>query len=956
MDYFCVAETPYLPGPSGSLTNHSGWQKEVERVILTAFDKEKVKHEASGSLKLRGCYTYAIKCSNNNSAIWEKPGSIYINNCSPILRQEILNLSPPDKPIMIFAMGPAVLKSLGMDFKKYSKEQHKFIETELEGRRLLVFPSLSKRQFAAKSGFFEVVLSHISLFLDAVYRSKKGEVVAAVEDHSLLTKDYIFPKNVSEVKKLIEMIINYAPPGKDPRGWPIALDTETNTRFAHRDKLKLLGISVAWDDRKAAFIPLEHPETPWTLAEVSPYIQQLLICDKWKVNHNIKFDLKVLQKKGWTTRRIRWDTMLAEHLLSEDKKGFYSLKTLVDLYLPAYAGYEDEVGKRLNIIEEETQIAQHKKEVKLKGAAKKMDEDDGFLSIPLKDLATYGAIDADVTRQLTKIQQAKMQKEQDELFKKRDKFKGNFSFRNIAAAGTSDPSPLRSILWNRSLPSTEVLARMELRGIKVDQKYVSDLCDEMDVTLRDLKQQLNVMIPPHVLKEFNPNSAPQIRELLFGTGFLHPETKEPICYKGKVEPSKTKTGLVSTDAKLLRSLVTQQKCPFSSVLLEHRALVKARSTFLENIKALSVEDGRLHTTYNLHGTSTGRTSSADENMQNIPKKIGKHNIKKIFVPDDPENEVFFNIDAKAAEVRVYAAYSGDKNLIKALNDGMDPHSFFSGVVLNPDTVLKGVAAEDRRVTLETVGIDDIHAWTYEDFEKRAFYAGTKKNPGPDVWYGERLELLRKNIKRVVFGILYGAGKFKIADIAGIPEAQAQTIIEILFRMFPTIQQYIKTTQDQVSYIGVVETFLGRRRRFNLSGMTSRMRNQADRQAVNFKIQSTAAEIVLDVLNALEAPLLSELSGYLLLTVHDSIGGGLPKKHISQIEDFVYEHCQKRVAEWYPWLPVPFKWDVEIGTSYGELKSVADYKKDNPDVVTKPDLEDLIELEIRNEFSEEETIS
>jgi DNA polymerase-1 len=354
--------------------------------------------------------------------------------------------------------------------------------------------------------------------------------------------------------------------------------------------------------------------------------------------------------------------------------------------------------------------------------------------------------------------------------------------------------------------------------------------------------------------------------------------------------------------------------------------------------------------YVAHGF-VNHNSSSEENMQNIPKKIGKpphqYNIKRIFIATRPDF-VIVNADAKAAEVRVYAAYSKDKALIKALNEGMDPHSFFASTVYNVDNVLKDVPRAQHQTVLETIGIDKEHAWDYKDFEARDTLKKTDKA------YGEQLDALRKNIKRVVFGILYGAAPRKISGIVGIPEEQAQAIIRSLFNMFPSIADYIKITKEQVQRLGVVETFLGRRRHLNLTNLPNFLKGRAERQAVNFKIQNTSAEMVLDVLCATNPPIKNDFGGNMLNTVHDSLVFQIPKTYVHQMPDFINDYGVKQVAKKYPWLPVPFSWDVEVGKTYGDLMPVASYLSDNPELAKQEDDEDYIDLEIRNELAEEAT--
>lgn len=933
-DFFVVAESPYLSGPSGDIDNHTTWKYDVEKVVKDALSRYKTEHPHT--MNLHGRFTSSVRCSI------DKPKKKMRECCYPLFRDELLQCARrEDIPLMVLALGPSVVQSFGVKVGKYASVQGKFLEAKIGGRRAIIFPTLSKRALLVKSGYFEIFRRHVEIFMDAVYGLQHGVPVQTETPLAELIKNYVFPKKLDDVRKLVETIVEYAQEGKNPDNHVIAIDTETNTLYPHREKLKILSLVVSWGPGLAASIPIEHPDTPWTLEEIHPYITQLLQCPKPKGFHNAKFDLKVLRRKGWEVRRFAWDTMLGEHLISEDKRGYYSLKALTKLMLPRYSGYEDQLQSILEKLETKDALKDE-----LKGMAKKLAQDEGFMNIPLKELNEYGAVDADVTRQLITIQRARIEEENRTLNKRRAKLGRSKYFQKAAQPGNSSQDPLKDIMFDRSVPASRALAAMELYGMAVDQEYIEELVVDMDQSIIMSKMKLFEMIPSKLFEdEFNPNSTAHLRKVLFGTGFYHPESGDIISYNhlDEEELSRTPTGQISTDAKFLRSLVTQHDCPFAKELLKFRGVSKARNTFVENIRALSREDGKMHTSFHISGTATGRLSSSDENMQNIPKRIGSHNIKKIFIPTDPENQLIINADAKAAEVRIYAAYSRDPNLIQALNDGMDPHSFFSSMVYKPESVLQGVRSADKKKVLETIGIDDAHAWDYNDFQNR------EQIEKDDPWYGKQLGKLRKNVKRVVFGILYGASKNKISVIVGIPHDQAQAIIDVLFRMFPTIPKYIQLTKDQVHNLGIVETFIGRRRRFDLDGMTRYLIAKAERQAVNFKIQSTSSDIVLGVLCEVDHPI-RELGGRLLITVHDSIVFELPKKYIAQMPDFFEEYGVRRVAKQYPWLPVPFKWDVEVGPSYGELQSVENYLSENPVVEFNQEDYDIMEEEIRKDFT------
>ena len=942
-DCFVVSDSPEI-GPSENIYSHEPWKAGLEkdaRSMVARFLDTNPRYS-----KIETYFTYAVHC------VVSKPSIKTIRFCSDILTQKLINNTDPEKPIMVLAFGPIVLKSLGFTVKKHADVVGQLLETTINGRHAYVFASISLAHMVVKSGYIELVNRHIQSFMSSVLLNNDSRTLRTKANVPAIAKDYIFPKTVKEVEELVDYIVEYAPPGVDPAKHLISFDTETNTLMPHRSKLKLLTLTVAWDAGKAASIPVEHKESKWTLEDVRPALIKLLTCSKLKAGHNLKFDVKVLRRKNFHINNVAWDTMIGEHLLAEDKKGFYGLKELVKHYLPSYSNYEQSVKAKAN-----TKLAEVKKELKTQGkklskASESLLKDDGYADVPLQELNTYGAIDADATWQITIAQRRAMGAESTRFLEERKKLQAfeRAKFRKLGEVLCPVREPLTRLMSTRTLPTLGVLSRMEDRGVPMDREYTETLAIKMEQSSREAIIKLNQMLPAGYTEKLNPASSGQIRSILYNVGFIHPETKEHICYLGKVEPPRTDAGAISTNAQFLRLLVTKHDCPFSRELLEFRAMQKARTTFIENIMVLTREDDRMHTTYHQHGTSSGRLSSSHENMQNIPKKLGGHNIKRIFIPSRPKF-AFANADAKAAEVRIYSAYSKDKNLIRALNDGLDPHSFFASMVYNPVNVLSGVEKSQWKEVADTVGIDTEHAWTYEDFCARDILKETEKA------YGTQLDRLRSIIKRVVFGILYGATPSKVSSIVGIPEQQAAVIVDTLFKMFPTIPEYITHTKDQLKQLGFVETFFGRRRRFGeLRQLPWALRSKAERQAINFKIQSTSSELVMEVLCDMEEPLRRDMQGSLLLTVHDSIGFECPDKYVHQLPEFIKEYGMRRINNRYPWLPVPFSWDIEVGPSYGELTSVENYLKKMDNVThiipeNPADRDDFIEQEVRAEFEE-----
>ena len=967
-DFFCVAESPHL----SSLVhkeNHSGWVFQIERSIFTFFTFAGNKYDTP-----IGRFTYAVKCQE------EKPSAAEIKSCAPNLVDEILLYSNPNNPICVFVMGATGLKSLGIQFGKYTDVISKTIETTIGGRPAYVFVSMSKRQLSTKAGFSQVLERQIEVFLDMVKKNKEGKLEERRTALSRLSKDYKYPKNIQELAELTDEILNYSVIDESKESSPLAIDTETNTLYPHRQKLKVLIVSLCWDVGKAASIQLEHPESNIKLKDAQPYLERIFSCNKPKIFANAKFDIKVLRRRGFEVNRLAWDAMLGEHLVEEDKKGFYGLKSLARLRLPEFASYEDELKaiyagrvdtEDLTITDsiyetaekqllKKPKIAKKKKKKKEEGdeeeykpsrLEKKLAADDGYATIPLRELLVYAAFDADVTFRSAMQQRKELTDECNALHNKRRAYQqaNTAKAHKIGEALCRIPNPPLYNMAKRILPTTQVLAKMEMTGIKVDREYIIKLKTEMDSYIASSESLFADMIPVG-LENFNPASTQHVAKVLFSTGYINPEDQQVICYAGKIEPEKTDKGAISTGAKFLKLLALTHKCKFSEAVLEFRAISKARTTFVENIEVLSREDGRLHSNFHQHSTATARLSSTEENMQNLPTKMGRppfqYNIKRIFIPSY-EDYVFVNTDAKAAEVRIYAAYSKDKALIAALNDGMDPHSFFASTVYNAANVLQGIPKHLHRNVLTTIGIDEHHAWNYEDFEARDTLKKTDKV------YGSQLDALRKNIKRVVFGILYGAAPKKISGIVGIPEEQADAIIRTLFNMFPSIKDYINITKEQVRRMGIVETFLGRRRHLNLGNLPDYLKSRAERQAVNFKIQNTSAELVLEVLCATFPVIHHDFNGNVLNTVHDSLVFEIPKKYVHQMPDFINDYGMKQIAKKYPWLPVPFTWDVSVGPTYGDLMSVESYLSNNPEI--QSDEDDYIDLEIRNELYDEATL-
>lgn len=920
VDIMFVSESP----SSWSTNNQEVFFGRGGRIIRTIWKELKdLDRRTGGTLRMNFLSkwdTYAVKCQVEEGRDQNATASATtVRQCAGYLAAEILNAQPK----IIVAFGATALRALGHKGDKFMDARGRVLDVQINGQMYKVLPTFSTKHLVAKTGLYNLFYAD---FVRAVRIAGGVDEVGANATLEEVTKDYRIPQTVAEVAEICDTIINHVvEPAKTASQCAIAVDTETNTVNPHRTDAKILCISFAWDTGRSTAIPLFHRETPWTpeeLEEVIGHVKRVLECPKPKVFHNAKFDLKFIElRHGWRVNNVAWDSLLGEHLLREDMTGSYGLKTLGRSYFPMFGNYADKVQeiaegltpeeegvrtvlvkarkgkpkKGIEGIEDGLTMEMSKKDLEAylfgtKKDRKKRAFDEGYERVPIDVLCIYAAVDTDLTRRLLRHQFGRMQQE---------------GFQPHA----------RALMASHCVPASRVLGKMEFDGFRVDRPYLDKLEVDLGKIVDDKKKILHDMWDTETGREFNPNSTTDIAHILFGVGVPEgPSGLRSLPREGPWLERNKKSQKWKTDKKTLKAIAERMKCPFAKTLLEYRSAHKALTGFVHDIKVLSEYDGYLHTSFHLHGTSTGRLSSSNVNMQNQPKKLAGVNIKKIFIPDDPETELVFNVDWKGAEIRVFTAYAPDKPLIDALNSGLDVHSWF---------------------TQEIFGIP------YEEVEAKK-----------DV--DDEMSKTRTTVKRVVFGILYGAMAKKIAETAGISEEAAQNVIDKLFNRFPSLRDYMDEVVAQIHMKGYVETLFGRRRRFPLQSVNGFFKGQAERRGKNMKIQSTSSDIVVSQLIEIFENI-GQLGGRCCITVHDSIVGTIKKKYLHQAQDFFDHYCVKRVSEKFPWLPVSFAHDVSVGPNYGETIALSDYIARNAPQPLTPEQEFYAELdeESLNELREDE---
>jgi DNA polymerase-1 len=411
-----------------------------------------------------------------------------------------------------------------------------------------------------------------------------------------------------------------------------------------------------------------------------------------------------------------------------------------------------------------------------------------------------------------------------------------------------DRQGLRELLETVEMPLSSVLARMEARGVRLDVDYL----EEMGESVRDRMTTLQAEVYRHAGEEFNLNSPPQLRAILYEKLGLSPGKKTP-------------KGQLSTDASVLEKLRDQH--PVVDALLQWRELDKLNSTYLEALpREVDPRDGRVHTTFNQTGAATGRLSSSDPNLQNIPvrSELGRQ-IRRAFVPGDP-SQVLMAADYSQIELRVLAHLSGDQGLRDAFASGHDIHTATSARVFG--------VPED------------------------------KVDPG-----------LRSRAKMVNYGLAYGLSAWGLASRLDIAPDEAQEIMDAYFEAFPSIQEYLDKQVARAAAEGFTETMLGRRRYIpELQAANPRVRDLGRRQALNAPIQGSASDVFKVAMIRVDEGLRErpDLDCHMLLTVHDELVFEVAKEHVDEAAAVVRDRMEHAVE-----LEVDLRADIGWGANWAD---------------------------------------
>ena len=611
-----------------------------------------------------------------------------------------------------------------------------------------------------------------------------GKFLRELTSETLSTEDYHI---VTEEDHFLNLVGEL----KGCRGF--AFDFETTSR----DPMlaELVGLSFSFNPHQAYYIPLGHryPGVQKQLGKefVLGELKSLFQDEKLKkYGQNIKYEYVLLKRSGIELKGIECDTMVASYLVNPTKHN-HNLEEIAREYLDhRMISYKDVVGSG-------------KREVT-------------FDQVDLNTAKNYSCEDSDVTFLVSQILLPKLADE-----------------------------GLKDLFDEVEVPLIEVLAHMEMNGVKIDRSLLEEMSKESESQLASIAHRIYLLAG----EQFNINSSQQLSKILFE------KLKLPTV-------KKTKTG-TSTDTEVLTKLAPQHDLPLE--LLAYRSLSKLKSTYIDSLpRLINPQTGRVHTSYNQTVTATGRLSSSDPNLQNIPirSEEGKR-IRRAFIPE--EGWLMISADYSQIELRILAHLTRDNTLCEAFHRDEDIHARTASNIF-------GVSLED--VTPE----------------------------------------MRRGAKVINFGIIYGMSAFGLGKELDIEPKVASAYIEGYFQRYQGVKDYIDSTLSEAREKGYVTTLFGRRRYLlEINSSNQMARNAAERTAINTPIQGTAADLIKVAMIQIHRRLKDlNLSTKMIMQVHDELVFECPEGELEKASRIIREGMEG-VME----CSVPLKVSISHGRNWNE---------------------------------------
>ncbi len=649
------------------------------------------------------------------------------------------------------------------------------------------------------------------VFTDLEFHSLARELASPPVDSVRSESRYHLIRSTEEVRALVERVRQKG---------EVAVDTESTDRDPMR--AELVGISLAVEPREAYYIPLRHrparSEEPDLLTAADAESGAAASGDEWSGNLPPldSPDMQPLVAMLEDPKVAKIGQNLKYDLLVLRRAGVELRGVAFDTMI---ASYVLDPGRREHGLDSlALQYLDHRT-ISYEDLCGKGKDEVPLAECPIDRVTEYAGEDVDVTLRLREVFQPDLERYAlDDLFERVE------------------------------IPLVRVLADMEWNGIRIDRAFFAEVSKKLEHDLRLIREEIYKLAGG----EFNIGSTPQLREIMFERLEL------PVIKRTKTGPS--------TDASVLEELASQGHA-FPKLLLDYRQLDKLKSTYVDALpKLVNPETGRIHTSFNQTVAATGRLSSSDPNLQNIPirTEIGAE-IRKGFVP--AEGHLFLAADYSQIELRILAHLSGDPAFVEAFRRGVDIHRQTAALVF-------------------------------------------------DVLPDDVTPQMRAAAKTINFATIYGIGPYALAQRLGTTNAEARKFIDAYFQRFPGVRRYLDEQVEHAREHGYVETLSGRRRYVpEIRSDNYNVRQFGERAATNAPVQGTAADIIklamIDIHQALSD---GRANARMLLQVHDELVFEVPEGEIEATREVVKELMEGAFR-----LDVPLEVEVGVGKSWYECK-------------------------------------
>ena len=578
----------------------------------------------------------------------------------------------------------------------------------------------------------------------------------------------------------------------------LAIDTETSSLDAHQ--ADLIGVSLSTKIGKACYIPIGHNSGTCIKKEIVIKKLKTLLEDKSvkKIGQNIKFDFIVLNNHGIEMSSME-DTMLMSYVLAAGKNR-HNMDTLSEIHLNHKTiSFKELVGSGKNQI--------------------------NFNEVELNKAMEYAAEDADITYRLYKI------------------FNKNLKLEKLT-----------NIYEIFEKPLIKILAFMEIKGIKVDSKFLEKLSIKFKKKIKDLEKEIFKISK----KEFNIGSPKQLGEIIYN------ELKIAVL-------KKTRKGSFATNVNVLEDLAFKGH-RFPQLILDWRQISKLKNTYSDSLQEhINLNTKRVHTSFLLAATTTGRLASSNPNLQNIPIKSedGKE-IRKAFISE--KGFTLISADYNQIEMRILADLADVKELKKAFRNNEDIHSLTASQVFNIDI---------KKIDQDT----------------------------------------RRKAKAINFGIIYGISQYGLAKQMMVSNNEAEQFLKSYFTKFPEIKEYMNSTIKFCRKSGYVNNIFGRRTYIKgINDKNYNVRNFQERAAINAPIQGSASEVMRLAMIRLNKRFkdLKNIQSKVLLQIHDELIFEVPKIELKRINDIIKEEMTSVVNSNLHSFSIPLTVDINSGNNWGML--------------------------------------